>query len=181
MTGAPECPGRRFRHGHGCQPPAPVVRNPNGLRPVRSELGELLFVQLVASAFLVGLDVEDGVVELNRYGSSYAMEGATRPTVSPSGSPGSPSVVVGGVGSVVVGVGALLVGDPHPEPYLLLVAVDGDPFGVLPRNDGPLLTLDVLRKRRQAPGEGLRGPRRPCLRPPADGALRACESVPRSP
>ncbi|KOU53552.1 hypothetical protein ADK54_04170 [Streptomyces sp. WM6378] len=63
----------------------------------------------------------------------------------------------------------------------MLVAVDGDPFGVLPRDDGPLLTVDVLRKRRQAPGEGLRAPCSPCPAPLADGVLRAWESVPRGP
>jgi hypothetical protein len=37
----------------------------------------------------------------------------------------------------------LLVGDPHPEPYFVVLGVDGDLFGVLMRDDGALLTLDV--------------------------------------
>ncbi|MFD7168990.1 hypothetical protein [Streptomyces violascens] len=67
----------------------------------------------------------------------------------------------------------LLVGHPHAEAHVVVLAVDGDAFGVLARDDGPLLALDILRKSRQAPRKGLRTLRRP-RPPPARGALRPC-------
>lgn len=52
-----------------------------------------------------------------------------------------------------------LLGGPGPDS-----PSRADLIGVLPRNDGPLLTLDVLRKGRQVQGACLRTSRRPCLR-----------------
>ncbi|WP_406503237.1 hypothetical protein [Streptomyces sp. NBC_00212] len=44
----------------------------------------------------------------------------------------------------------LLVGDSYFEPYVVLLALDDDPFGVPAGNDGPLLALDVLSERGRA-------------------------------
>ncbi|WP_438297626.1 hypothetical protein [Streptomyces sp. HUAS TT7] len=68
------------------------------------------------------------------------------------------------------------MGEPYPEPYVVVLAVDADPFGVLPRNDGALLALDVLGERCQAPCERRPAPPRtaPAFTLLGVGAVRAC-------
>ncbi|GHI39969.1 hypothetical protein Sviol_43770 [Streptomyces violascens] len=63
----------------------------------------------------------------------------------------------------------------------MVLAVHGDPFTVLPGNDGPLLTLDVLRPGSQAPRERLPAPEPTPRLAPAVGAVLRSRLDPRLP